>query len=725
VNLRLLAVQVRQEHDVVAARQRARQLSRLLGFDEQDQTRIATAVSELARNVYGYAREGEIEFSVEGQTPPQVLAIRIADRGPGIADLDLVLSGRYQSPTGMGRGILGARRLMDQFSIQSRAGEGTTIVLKKLLPAGSRCLEAGDIGRLSASLAREELDNPLSEIQRQNQELLKVLDDLRRRQEDLVRLNHELEDTNRGVVALYAELDEKAEHLRRADEMKSRFLSNMSHEFRTPLNSILAISRLLQERADGDLTPEQERQVGFVRKAAEDLTELVNDLLDLAKVEAGKITVRPVEFEIEKLFGALRGMLRPLLVTDSVRLVFEDASLLPEMFSDEGKISQILRNFISNALKFTERGEIRVGAVLADDGRTAVFSVADTGIGIAPEDHDRIFREFGQIENPLQRRFRGTGLGLALSRRLAELLGGGITLESEPGRGSTFHLTLPLFYADRAPAEHQVPATEMELDSARLPILVVEDSTESLHVYDRLLRGSPFQVVPARTVKEAERRRQALPVRAMILDIQLAAEDTWAYLARLKGGEDAGLPVLVVSNVDDQVKAASLGADAYSAKPVDRQWLIARLRELAGLATPRAVVVDDEEAARYAMRALLVPLGFEVRETAEAAEALPGLQADPPDLLVLDLVMPGMSGLEILDRLRGDVRTQAVPVLLVTSKRLSPAESEAAERLGAAVLAKEALGARDAEGAVRRALARAGWTPPPLPSTHGQAVERR
>src|SRR3989475_7732074 len=209
----------------------------------------------------------------------------------------------------------------------------------------------------------------------------------------------------------------------------------MSHEFRTPLNSIQALTRLLLEHSDGHLASEQTRQVEFIRKAAQDLTELVNDLLDLAKVEAGKIVVRPIEFEVANLFGALRGMLRPLLVNESVALVFEDTSSVPTLFQDEGKVSQILRNFISNALKFTERGEVRVPATVVDDGMAVAFSVADTGIGIAAEDQERIFHQFGQLENPLQRKVRGTGLGLPLTKKLVEILGGRLALVSEPGVG--------------------------------------------------------------------------------------------------------------------------------------------------------------------------------------------------------------------------------------------------------------------------------------------------
>ena len=180
-----------------------------------------------------------------------------------------------------------------------------------------------------------------------------------------------MEDTNRGVVALYAELDERAEQLRRASELKSRFLSNMSHEFRTPLNSILALSRLLMDRTDGPLTVEQERQVTYIRRSAESLTELVNDLLDLAKVEAGKLEIRPSYFTIGELFGALRGVMKPLQQNDAVDLIFEDVTDCPPLFTDEAKLAQILRNLISNALKFTERGEVRVAAAF-DQRNTAV-----------------------------------------------------------------------------------------------------------------------------------------------------------------------------------------------------------------------------------------------------------------------------------------------------------------------------------------------------------------
>jgi signal transduction histidine kinase len=264
-------------------------------------------------------------------------------------------------------------------------------------------------------------------------------------------LRSELEETNRGVLALYAELDSQAEQLRDATELKSRFLAYMSHEFRTPINSIRSITRLLLDRVDGPLTGEQERQVSFIQQNATEFAEMVDDLLDLAKVEAGRVEISPAWFEMVDLFSALRGMFKPVLTNPDVNLVFEQPEDIPKLFTDDRKLSQILRNFISNALKFTPRGEVRVSAQLAGTGRVT-FSVTDTGIGIATEFHESIFEDFSQVQSPLQKRLRGTGLGLSLSKKLAELLGGSVRLQSAPGKGSVFSVTIPVQW-EGAPAE--------------------------------------------------------------------------------------------------------------------------------------------------------------------------------------------------------------------------------------------------------------------------------
>lgn len=262
-------------------------------------------------------------------------------------------------------------------------------------------------------------------------------------EEQVAQLRLELTETNKGVVALYAELDDKAGALREASELKSRFLSYMSHEFRTPLGAIRSMARILLDRLDGPLTEEQEKQIRFMETAATELTELVNDLLDLAKIEAGRISVSPAWFEMVDLFAALRGMFRPILDNAQVALVFEEPRDVPRVYTDDKRLSQILRNFISNALKFTERGEVRVSAQREGDDRVT-FSVADTGIGIAPEHQQAIFEDFTQVDSPLQRKLRGTGLGLAISKKIAELLGGTVGMASTLGAGSVFTVTIPI-----------------------------------------------------------------------------------------------------------------------------------------------------------------------------------------------------------------------------------------------------------------------------------------
>lgn len=451
MNKPLLRIRLETAQDVVAARRRARELAAGLGFSPLDQTRIASAVSEIARNAFEYAGGGEVTFALDDEPPREALAVQVCDHGPGVRDLEAVLDGTYRSPGGMGLGITGSRRLMDRFAIRSSAS-GTTVTMARDLPHERGAVCGTELERIVRELsARSPQEgahgDSLEELQQQNRELVTALDELRERQEELSRLTQELEATNRGVVALYAELDERAEELRRADMMKTRFLSNMSHELRTPLSSIRALANLLLNRLDGDLSVEQERQVRLILSSAESLGETVNDLLDLAKIEAGKTEVVPAWFDPADLFAALRTMLMPLLDTADVTLEFASTAGLPQLYTDEPKLTQILRNFVSNAIKYTEHGQIRVGAQCmpgdGDDARITFF-VADTGIGIAPEHHQIIFEEFGQVQNRLQQRVKGTGLGLPLCRKLAALLGGEVGVESEPGVGSTFRLNVPV-----------------------------------------------------------------------------------------------------------------------------------------------------------------------------------------------------------------------------------------------------------------------------------------
>ena len=688
----ILSVAIQNEHDTVTARQRARQIARLLGFDAQDQTRISTAVSEIARNAFNYANGGRAEYLLEGRTAPQLFIVRITDNGPGIRDLNTILEGRYQSKTGMGLGIIGARRLMDQFQIDSTAGKGTTVWLKKLLSKRASLVGPSDLSRITAALVQERPQNAFEELQHQNQELLGALEEIRSRQAELIRLNRELEDTNRGVVALYAELDEKADHLRRADELKSKFLSNMSHEFRSPLNSILALSGLLINRADGDLTPPQDQQVVYIRRAAQDLMELVNDLLDLAKVEAGKVEVRPLEFEVENLFAALRGMLRPLLLNQAVDLIFDDATHIPRVFSDEGKVSQILRNFISNALKFTERGEIRVSAALTEEAEVR-FCVSDTGIGIAAENIDLIFQDFAQVDNPIQKRVRGTGLGLPLSRKLALVLGGNVGVRSQLGSGSDFTLQIPLRYHGDEPELPVAEPIEVLHDPSRVPLLVVDDRPEMMVMYRSYLAASEFDMWPASNTREAEEAIERVRPAAIVLDIILRAEDSWAFLAGLKRDDrTSGIPVLVASTVEDRNKGFHLGADSYILKPFEQADLLRELRTLVGqMATTRALIIDDQERDRYVLKQRLRDLPLQIMEAAGGVEGLRLASERRPDVIFLDLSMPDLSGFDVLRKLKSHAATADIPVIIVTSLVLSEGDRQRLPERDIVIVRKDRL----------------------------------
>ena len=671
----LFTVDIRFENDVVLVRQKARTAAAALKFDLQDQTRIATAVSEIARNAFQYGGGGKAEFALQ-TTPQKVLLITIRDKGKGITNLEEIFEGMYVSQTGMGLGLVGAKRLMDEFRVESKAGQGTTVVLGKHIPARFERLGARELEALLGKIEKSS-DDPYEELRSQNKELLNALEELRTRQEELAQLNRELDETNRGVVALYAELNDKADFLQRASELKSHFLSNMSHEFRTPLNSITALSQILLDKLDGELTAEQDKQVRYIRRSSQDLTDLVNDLLDLAKVEAGRVTIRPTPFRVDGLFAGLRGMLRPLLMQNSsVNLVFEDPVDIPEIYSDEARISQILRNFISNALKFTERGEVRVSVRNGDPG-TIVFSVADTGIGIAREDQERIFEEWTQVEGRHQKHVKGTGLGLPLSRKFAQLLGGDVSVTSQLGLGSTFFATIPMTVASEPPVP-PILKIKTEIQADKQPVLVVEDNPEALFIYEKYLKDTQFQMIPAKSLKEARSVLREFRPKAIVLDVLLQGEHSWELLQELKHGPSTvDIPVFVVTVVENRAKAVALGADAFCAKPAEKSWLLSQLSTFVSSdRRPHVLIIDDDEVSRYVIRNILANQEFRFTEATDGQQGLRQARNGKPDVIILDLKMPDLSGFEVLERLRTDTETSGIPVVIHTSKVLDPTERQ-------------------------------------------------
>ena len=531
---------------------------------------------------------------------------------------------------------------------------------------------------------------------------------LREHEAELATLNQELLASNRGVMALYTELEEKADALRRTSEVKSRVVSNVSHEFRTPLNSILGLTRLLMARTDGPLTPEQEKQLGFILRSATELSELINDLLDLSKMKAGKIRLHATCFAVGDLFTALRGMSRPLQTRPGVELVFDDAPAeLPLLHTDEGKISQVLRNLISNALKFTARGEVRVSA--RADGASVVFTVRDTGVGIAPHDQERVFEEFTQLENPLQKSVKGTGLGLSLSRKLAELLAGTLAVESELGKGSAFHLRVPLVHPEVHEMQSMVERAQ-NADPSRAPVLVVEDDRQTMFLYEKYLASSGFQVLPARAIEDARQLLKKVTPAAIVLDVMLEGETSWGFLGDLKSNPaTCDIPVLVVTVTDRENKARALGADEFWMKPMDKDWLTRKLQTLARRGPiEKLLVIDDDEVSRYLVRRLLADTPYKITEATGGLEGIRLARETLPSVILLDFVMPGMTAFEVLDELKADARTRNIPVIIHTSKDLLQEERERLKEATAAILSKQSLSREVAIARIRDALEKAG-----------------
>ncbi len=600
--------------------------------------------------------------------------------------------------------------MMDRFTIEPGSGGGATIAMAKKLPPRSGPRGNRELAHISEKLARSAPQGLLEELQQQNQELLSTLQELRDRQAEIAQMHsRELDETNRGVVALYTQLDEHTKSLKRLSDLKSRFLSEMSHELRSPLASIKSLTGFLLARSDGDLTPEQEKQVQFIRQAAEGLSTLVDDSLDLAKVEAGKAVLRIGQFEVKDLFETLKGTIRPIGERDAVSLVFDSPSGIGTLHTDEGKVLQILRNFLSNAVKYTVRGQIRVAAQPGPED-VVVFSVKDTGIGVAAEDLGRIFEDFGQVDSDLQKRIKGTGLGLPLSRKLATLLGGSVSVRSELGVGSTFYAVIPRICRS---SEQEVPAPPLRwaIDPSRSPVLVVDDDPAAVSIYDKRLENTAYQNVRVRTLDDARSALHDFQPLLMILSSAVEGNSGESFLREIKSKRSSrGIPVLFISSSEDAQKFIEKGADLVSSAPVSKDWLLKTLRDFeARKPIETAMIVDDRERDRYVIKESLLAIGeFDVIEAESGQEAFRRLRSALPDVIFLDLVLPDMSGFEILDQLKRDDHTKNVPVIINTSRLLGEDERNRLAEKAVDILTKGSDSREQAIAQVRGSLKKAG-----------------
>jgi len=509
----LARLDVRDAAGVFAARQLGRGLAATLALERQDQIRVATALSEISRSAVTAGRTAVITFGIDDAE----LLLTVTMDGAPPAD-----------------GIAAAARLMDQVTVDDRV-----VRMTKRRPPGVR----PDPRLVGEQLAAVQPRTALDELRRQNQDLITALEDLKQQKDQLLVLNaelqetnrgvmalygelsDELEQTNRGVVALYAELDEKSERLRAASESKDRFWANVSHELRTPLNSIIGLTRLLADPApDGTaLDPERLYQVELIKNSGSTLLALVNDLLDVAKAESGQLHTDPAQVDLPALFGRLRGLARPMAEGKPVEVIVSAEGAPATILTDEVALTSILRNLLSNGIKYTDRGEVRLGTRVT--GPRLEISVADTGIGIPAGLHDHVFEEFYQV--PGVRR-GGTGLGLPYARRLAGILGGDLTLTSEPDAGTTVVLDLPL----------TTPAIGT--------VLLADDDAASRRVLTGLLEGLADRVLEAGDGREALALIAADRVDLVLTDMRMPGMDGTTLLARLP----APVPAIIVTGAD-------------------------------------------------------------------------------------------------------------------------------------------------------------------------------
>ncbi len=542
------------------------------------------------------------------------------------------------------------------------------------LQAGAARIGEGALGQRIEVRTGDELEALAEEFNRMTARL----------RESYAGLEHKVEERTRELAAALAQLEEKSRQLEVASQHKSEFLANMSHELRTPLNAIIGFSEVLLERMFGELNDKHDEYLNDILSSGRHLLSLINDILDLSKVEAGRMELDLGTFLLQEVLEGSLTMVRERASRHGIAITLESDPQIGLIEADERKVKQILFNFLSNAVKFTpDGGRVEVKTQLVDG--EAQVAVKDTGIGISLEDQARIFEEFQQVRQGAATKQEGTGLGLALAKKFVELHGGRIWVESQVGVGSTFTFALPirLHGAAMATVAPERPAFEpVPTDGSGPTILVVEDDPQALELLKLYLNGAGFEVIVARDGEEALEAVRRLRPAVIALDILLPRLDGWEFLACVKADPTvADIPVVIVSILDERGKGFALGASEYLVKPVNRDDLLATIRRL--VVSTRVVdgpakilAIDDDSMALELIEAVLKPEGYKVLKATGGEEGLALAQRERPALVILDLLMPEVDGFTVVERMRAEPATAGIPIVILTSKTMTAEDKE-------------------------------------------------